>query len=331
MQKSSDQRFASATFTALVRSESQVTTLGEHGVHAILFSGLDDTTLLTKVASEHDIVINSASAFNVEAAKALIDGLASRQKETGQKAIYIHTSGTSSIGDRPLTKIYREDRVFSDKEAIHAYQLKREAQLPYAQRTTDVAVVKAGVAVGVKTYIIMSPTIYGRGTGPFNQLSIQIPTIIKRALLSGQTPVLGTGSEGWDHVHIADLADLYELLLTKLLAGEDLPNGEQGIYFSENGHHTWRSVSEGVAKAGVKLGALKTADVKELSLEEWGAGSSSAVMPANLQTTELGFASRARGVSDIAKRLGWKPRYGDKEWEENFEDDFRAVLEQQQK
>lgn len=283
------------------------------------------------MASEHDIVINSASAFNVEAAKALIDGLASRQEQTGQKTVYTHTSGTSSIGDRPLTKVYHEDRVFSDTEDIHAYQVKREAQLPYAQRTTDVAVVKAGVAAGVKTYIIMSPTIYGRGTGPFNQVSIQVPTIIKRALAGGQTPVLGTGSEEWGHVHVVDLAELYELLLTKVLAGEDPPSGEKGIYFSENGYHTWRAVSESVAKAGLKLRALNTAEIKELSLEEWGAGGSSAVLPANLQTTELGFASRARGLSDLAKSLGWKPRYGDKEWEEHFEDDFRAVLEQQHK
>jgi hypothetical protein len=55
--------------------------------------------------------------------------------------------------------------VFSDKEDIYHYILEREAAEPYAQRTSDLTVVETGKATGVKTFIIMSPTVYGRGMG----------------------------------------------------------------------------------------------------------------------------------------------------------------------
>lgn len=40
--------------TALVRQESQAALLREHGVEAIVFSGLEDVELLQRVGSEHD-------------------------------------------------------------------------------------------------------------------------------------------------------------------------------------------------------------------------------------------------------------------------------------
>jgi hypothetical protein len=40
--------------TAVVRQESQAALLREHGINAIVFSGLEDTELLQQLASEHD-------------------------------------------------------------------------------------------------------------------------------------------------------------------------------------------------------------------------------------------------------------------------------------
>jgi len=44
-----------------------------------------------------------------------------------------------------------------------------------------VVVVETGLHADVKTYIIMSPTIYAEGSGFFNTHSIQIPTMIRSA------------------------------------------------------------------------------------------------------------------------------------------------------
>ena len=164
----------------------------------------------------------------------------------------------------------------------------RNQKQSYGQRLTDLTVIETGLKVGVKTYIIMSPTIYGIGTGHFNQQSIQIPSMIQAALKTKQAEVIGDGKGIWGHVHVVDLAVLYLIIVQKLLAGEDLPNGEKGIYFSASGHHTWLEVAEGVAYALFRLGISKTEEVKSISLEEgaekWAGG--------DTLLAELAFASK---------------------------------------
>jgi len=134
----------------------------------------------------------------------------------------------------------------------------------------------------------MSPTIYGLGTGLFNKKSIQLPTIIRTAIKKGRVDVVSEGTGAWDAVHIQDLAPLYELLLAKVLQGENVPFGRQGIFFSETGDYTWMQLAEGLADELHKQGILKTADVNHLTLreaaEQWGNGSA--------QYAELGFASK---------------------------------------
>lgn len=59
----------------------------------IIFTSLDDDIeLLKKAASEHDIIINTASAARSIGAKALVEGLAERRKTTGEPVWFIHVS-----------------------------------------------------------------------------------------------------------------------------------------------------------------------------------------------------------------------------------------------
>lgn len=79
-----------------------------------------------------------------------------------------------------------------------------------------------------------------------------------------------------------------ELLLNKVLSGEDIPSGRKGIYFSETGDYTWMSLAQGLANEMYKQGALQTADVKQIALEE------GAKLCANHlhQYAELGYGSK---------------------------------------
>ena len=61
----------------------------------------------------------------------------------------------------------------------------------HIQRTTGVVVVETGLQAEVKTYIIMSPTIYAEGTGSFNVHSIQIPTMIRSAIKADAAEMVG--------------------------------------------------------------------------------------------------------------------------------------------
>lgn len=221
---------------------------------------------------------------------ALIHGLSKRAKETGKPVHYIHTSGTSNLSDQPITGAYLHpsSKIFSDKENLYAYQKGREALQVYPQRTTDISVVETGLKEGVKTTIIMSPTIYGVGTSLGNKLSIQIPTIMRASVKGGQVDVIGEGKAEWDFVHMDDLVKLYELVLEKVVKGEEVPTGEMGTLFSATGRYSWLGLSKGIAGALYKLGAIKTDEVRSVSIEEaaerWGGG--------QLLFAELGFASK---------------------------------------
>lgn len=72
------------------------------------------------------------------------------------------------------------------------------------------AVVEAGKASYVKTFIIYGPTIWGEPTGPLFESGLahassnQLPLAIKTSVGRGQGGVVGEGLNIWNHAHIAD-------------------------------------------------------------------------------------------------------------------------------
>jgi len=305
--------------SVLIRNASQAEVFDKQGLRTILFESLDQQDILQKAAKEHDVVIHTASGFHTASAQALIRGLGERKKDTGRDVYYIHTSGTSNLGDRPISKQYSESRIFSDKEDIYEYELHRESIEIYAQRTTDIAVVKTGIDHSVKTYIIMSPTIYGKGSGYFNNISLQSPGVIRDMIKHGNVAVIGEGKGIWNHVHIEDLVFLYEIILNKVISGEAIPEGKKGIYFAETGEHSWWEFADIIAKEGKKEGVSKQEEPLKVTLEEGAkrfAGGDSLV-------AELGFASNSRTRADLSRELGWNPQ--------KTNDDFKKYLQEEVK
>ncbi|KAL9040557.1 MAG: hypothetical protein Q9180_001833, partial [Flavoplaca navasiana] len=206
----------------------------------------------------------------------------------------MQTSGTSNLADlssfqdlshnstlrshteapnpsEPITNAYHEPRTFTDASPdLYPYLQHRNSLTPYAQRTTDLTVISTGLASGVKTYIIMPPTIYGIGTGLFNRLTIQVPTIMRSALRTGQVLQLGANDGDVECVQCEDLADLYILMARRVVRGEseDMPSGERGIYFASTSRYTWGDFADGIAKALFEVGGIKTKEIKKVGLEE---------------------------------------------------------------
>ncbi|KAJ9656576.1 hypothetical protein H2201_008509 [Coniosporium apollinis] len=314
------------SISAIVRGEDKAAQLADLGVKPIVIKSLDDLDAIRVAASLHDIVLNLASGYHTASARAEILGLAARKRQTGRDVYFLHQSGTSNLADRPITG-YVQTRVFSDRDNIYELEVQREELEQYAQRTTDVVVVRTGKEVGVKTYIIMSPTIYGLGSAKVgNRFSIQIPSLVRAALQAGRAETVGKGEGVWNYVHIEDLTVLWEQLLLKVVQGAAIPEGEEGIYFSETGEFTWRSLAELVGKAGKELGKLETAEVAEISLEDaakkWAGG--------NTQLAELGFASNARTKTGLAKELlNWEPVKTKEDWESSVKEEFEAIAKAQ--
>ena len=323
-----------APISCLVRRQEQAdllsSTYGKR-VNAVLFADLDDSETIIKVAAEHDIVINTTLGYHPESARSLVVGLGKRKAATGKQTYMIHTSGTTNLADQPISKVYLEkdtNHVFSDFDDIYSYEQMRNAKQPYPQRTSELGVVDQGLESGVATLVIMSPTIYGLGTGLGNKVTIQIPTYFRSTLALGQAIMVGDGKGIWDHVHIDDLAKLYETVLLKMIeGGKGLPFGKQGIIFSAAGRHSWGEVAREVAQAAYQAGGINSPEVKSVSIEE----GAKALAGGNELIVELAFASNSKTRADVGNSLGWKPEKTEEDWQKHFKVEVAAILEEQQK
>ncbi|OGE47194.1 hypothetical protein PENARI_c056G09552 [Penicillium arizonense] len=277
-----------SAITCILRSEEKASELEKRGVNVFFFKDLDETDILAEAAGENDVVIHTASGFHTLSARALILGLAQRKQRTGRKVYYIH---------------------------------KRDHAVPYAQRSSDIVATEVGLEVGVNTYILMMPTIYGIDTNPSFE-SGHTRSLIRAALKLGKVPVVGEGTGVWNHVHIQDASRCYEMLLNRILLGQWVPSGKEGIFFVEAGEHTLRELFQRIADAGVKLGALQTRDFESLSLSEAARHLGNGW---NL-VTEIAWASNSRVTGEKLRELGWKPSKTRADFEDHAAADWEAML-----
>ncbi|KAI0205141.1 NAD dependent epimerase/dehydratase family protein-like protein [Astrocystis sublimbata] len=332
-----------ASITCLVRGADRAAKLTKaYGdrVKPVLYRDLDDLETTTAVAAQHDVIISTTLGYHTASAHALQRGLAQRkQAHPGSEPWFIHMSGTSNLGSRPVSGLWLDNdslngRTFDDvADDVYGYEVARNAVEPYIQRTTELSVVDKGLELDVRTLVVMAPTIYGVGSGLFNKHSIQIPAYVATALDHGRAVVIGDGQGSWDHVHIQDLAELYEILALRVLdkGGVGLPWGKRGIIFASEGRHTWGDVVGGVAQACYEVGVLPDASVENMGLADaTSLFSRSYLGEADEMMVELGLASSGQTIPTVALGLGWKPTRGDGDWQHGFRDDVDAVLKERQ-
>lgn len=145
-------------------------------VKPTLISSLDDVDAITKIASEHDIVINAGSGFHPPSAKGVVLGLAKRKAEVGAPVWVIHTSGCSNISDNFVTGPGRPDveRDDANSDKVFAFEEAENENEWYPQRASEIAVLRTGDDLGVSAVSIQAPIIFGTGTGLFQQAGLMI-------------------------------------------------------------------------------------------------------------------------------------------------------------
>ncbi|OQU98049.1 hypothetical protein CLAIMM_03882 [Cladophialophora immunda] len=307
--------------SALLRNEEKARLLADKGVDTVVFEERDATNHLQKIGANFDVIIDPAFTFQPSYCEALIAGQGDRKKLSGKEVYYIHQSGTSNIANQPISKAFTETRTYSDKEDILAYQRFRESVDAFGQRTSDLAVLDAGLREGVKTSSIMSPTIFGRGTGQFNQSTVQTPLLVRAAIKLGHAVVVGDGSSVWNCVSIHDLCSLYSLLLSRILSGQDIATGEMGVIFSENGTFNWLELAQTIAETGTQLGLLQTNEITHLDPEK-----AAEVLFPFPTFCELGLGSTALTKADCAREYGWNPVHSKSDMMESVKLEFEAAI-----
>ena len=251
----------------LVRNKAKAGAVAAHDIQAVVGS-LDDAALLQAEAHAADAVVNAASSDHRGAVEALIAGL------TGSGKPLLHTSGSSIVADlamgEPSGQIFHEGRPIEPEPA-------KAARVAIDRLVLD--------APGIRSVVLCNTMIYGNSLGPPAE-SVQIPALVRQAKASGVARYVGRGLNCWSNVHVADVAALYALALTKAPAGT--------FMYVESGEETFREIASAIA-ARLGLGAAQSWSAEE-AIAAWGR---------NMSVFSLGSNSRVRGKA--AADLGWSP------------------------
>lgn len=322
------------------RADKLKSTYGDQ-ISAVSLTSLDDLDLITKLASEHDIVINAGTGFHPTSAEALVHGLAKRKAavagnnsdEGTVPQWIIHTSGCSNISDDPLAgDRYSEDFWLDDADPVRIYELEKEkeAQQPYLQRTAELAVLDAGSRLGVGATVLQCPAIFGEGRGLFSTAQAVVPTMMRFVLEKGYGCRLGDGTAQMGFVHVDDLAALYVRVAEEVIegGGKGLPSGRGGIVFPCVGMVKLVDIARDCVDAVARKGIIQTKEIKEVDLDTvapfFGGGALGRHIAA------VGWAGHWNTVGTVAeKKLGWKPVHRKEAWydQEHFDSELDAVLQ----
>lgn len=309
-------KFPSATYVAYTRSPKNAPALEALGFRVLLAGANpeDDHAVIQKAVEFADVVIDAADADDLPLAKVIIEGLKHSKKKY---PIWIHTSGTGVVSDKktgsyqPTADKIWDDNVVDDIKAIGESQPHRDV---------DLAIFEASKHGHSINYIIAPSTIYGVApSNPVHKISQQVPNLIETAVKKRQTVYAGEGTNLWNNVHIADLADLYYLILEKALAervtGPLLAEGADSdldpythFYWGSVGTHSWGDVARALAPLLYKAGVVENDQAKSAPVAE---------LPAATTTN-------SRTVSNRGFKDGWKPSRPS--LEDTLQEDVDAVL-----
>ena len=163
------------------------------------------------------IILDCANSDHQAAAKALIKGLTSRDRDGGP-GFLIHTSGTAILLYKDLErKTYGEaaTEIYDDWDGIG-----QVTSIPdfAPHRVVDKLIIEADGPT-LKTAIVCPPTIYGVGRGPGSQRGHQVYELAKCTLEKQQGLQVGAGKTFWPNVHIYDMSKCYLELIEAAVEG----------------------------------------------------------------------------------------------------------------
>lgn len=129
-------------------------------------------------------------------------------------------------------------------------------------------------------------------------------------------PIIGEGKARMNHVHIADLSDVYLTLVAKALGHDTSPHlwGPSGYFFTVAGEHVWGELSRRITRLAAQKGFISTSstttsskDTDTETVKEFQLDKDEALNLAGFEALSWGLNSRAKGAR-ARKYLGWEPK-----------------------
>jgi hypothetical protein len=93
--------FPNYKIVSTIRSQKDANAVRAAGADEVVIASFEELNKMKELASKADVVINTADADNLALVKVLIQGLEVKAKTSKDKPVYIHTSGTGVIFERP--------------------------------------------------------------------------------------------------------------------------------------------------------------------------------------------------------------------------------------
>ncbi|PMD21477.1 NAD(P)-binding protein [Hyaloscypha hepaticicola] len=305
--------------TAAVRSDEQAKLLSESGINVLQLDLTDEKAVVESLVKHNiNIVVHTASSLDLTLALNLLAGLAEQQKASESNAYFIHTSGLSAF----CPETGWPQGVMKDSGPI--FETEKQLADSFSLRKTDVTITETAKELGITSFIVVPSTVYGKGKGQWNQLSVIFPIAVQASIKQksvSKFPVDGNIAG----VHISDLTELYGLIVKKILqgSGDSIPNGTHGHYFAIAHEMAWWETLGRLAAAMEARGLVASSET-----QVWTSNKAAAEATGVPEIfVEIFFNSSANIIVDNAFKLGWKPTWDKARFFENIDDEVVSVLE----
>ncbi|CAH0040236.1 unnamed protein product [Clonostachys rhizophaga] len=303
--------------STVIRSEDQAKALSKLGINVIQADLFDEKAILDAVLNnEIDLIVHAASSFVLPLGLNLVRALGQRGKTTGRKTYFINSS---------ITTPFSEDGGWPEgevKDTDNLYETEKQIDDGHPVRITDIGLVEESKAQGVEFFNVAVPVVYGRGSGEWKKLSTNIPAFVRKSVekkivykfeKDGNPPA----------IHVADLADLYVVLVEKILQGQSIPNGKNGYYFGFAHRLPWWKTMERIA-AGLHARGL-VAEPKAQVWPSWEEAAAQLKWP--VQHIHAMGAATGQQVAVNPYLLGWQPKWNQKSFLDSIDDEIQAALD----
>ncbi|GME27575.1 uncharacterized protein K452DRAFT_296527 [Neofusicoccum parvum] len=244
-----------------------------------------------------EVLHRLAATGHLNSVQSIFKGLTGTSR--AKPAFWIQVSGATLLSAPEIaSKTFGEpsDKVYNDFERVEEI---RALARQFPSRAVDNFVLDK--TPGVNTALVVPATIYGPGSGPVNQRSVQVPELSRVTIQRGKGIQVKKGLSTWDNVHIQDLSTIFLRLVERAAeADSSKPYWNQdGVYFTGSGSIPFSEISQRVAQAAFEKGYSKSADVDQVSVEE-----ADQLSPHGGILWGTNARCEARRAAEL---LGWKP------------------------
>ncbi|KAH7486601.1 hypothetical protein HZ326_15369 [Fusarium oxysporum f. sp. albedinis] len=302
---------------AAVRTDEQAKSLSTLGINVLKLDLSDEQAVVNEISSQKvGVIVHAADSTNPELALPLIKALEKQKESAGKPTYFIHTSGLSAFyanSGWPRTVNKDTDAVFeTEKEFADSYPIRKVSQL----------VIEHAQAQGVTPFVIVPSTVYRRGTGSWNQLSVVVPGLAQASLKLVKVYKFDENIS-LQAIHISDLTALYYRIIHAALKNEDIPSGKEGYNFAVAHEMDMREFQDHLA-AAMKARGLVSSDKPEVYPSDEFAAEAIDVPVEFLSAL---YKSGGNFTATRPQSIGWKPEWNKERFLKNVDVEIEDVIE----